>query len=138
LLARTAVIQSACDLDLLVFLHRHPRTLLTTEQLAGFVGYPLQDVAKALEALIAVGLLERTAQQSGHAARMFLLLIAGPLGGGVRALLEVASTRQGRQDIVKALNEPRSSPDPLSASSSLTLVRGGARPQEEKERARYA
>ena len=64
LLAQAVVIQSACDLDLLVFLHRHPRTLLTSEQLAGFVGYPLKDIAKALDTFLEAGLLERTAQQS--------------------------------------------------------------------------
>jgi hypothetical protein len=32
LLARTPVIRNGCDLDPLVFLYRHPRTLLTSEQ----------------------------------------------------------------------------------------------------------
>lgn len=104
LLARALVVQNACDLDLLVFLHRHPRTLLTSEQLAEFVGYHLKDTAKALDAFIEAGLLERTVQLSGHAARMFLLQLDGPQGGGVKALLELASTRQGRQGIMEALN----------------------------------
>lgn len=104
LLARVAVIQNACHLDLLVFLYRHPRTLLTSEQLAGFVGYTLKDIAKALDVFIEAGLLERTAQQSMHAARMFLLLLEGPQGGGVKTLLEMASTRQGRQGILQVLS----------------------------------
>ncbi len=125
LLARTPIIQSACDLDLLTFLHRHPRTLLTSEQLAGFVGYALKDIARALEAFIDAGLLGRTAQQSGHAARMYLLLLDGPQGGGVRALLTLATTRSGRQGILDILNEPRSSPEQLAATPSLTLVKWG-------------
>jgi hypothetical protein len=104
LLKQSGVIQSPCDLDLLVFLHRHPRTFLTSEQLAGFVGYPLKDIAKALDTFIEAELLGRTAQQSTHAARMFLLLLDGPQGGGVEAILEFASTRQGRQAILEALN----------------------------------
>ena len=104
LLARTPVIQSACDLDLLVFLHRHPRMLLTTEQLARFVGYDLKDIAKALEAFIEAGLLRRTAQQSAHAAGLFLLLLDGPQGPGLSALLEMVSTREGRERIIEALN----------------------------------
>lgn len=104
LLARAAVIQNACDLDLLVFLNRHPRMLLTSEQLAGFVGYPLQDIAKGLDMFIEAGLLGRTAQQSGHAARLFLLLLDGPQGRDVRALLKLALTRQGRQAIFGVLN----------------------------------
>lgn len=104
LLAHAEVIQSACDLDLLVFLHRHPRTLLTSEQLAGFVGYPLKDIARALDTFIEARLLSRTAQQSVHAARMFLLLHDGSQGGGVEAILGFASTRQGRHAILEALN----------------------------------
>ena len=126
LLAQAVVIQSACDLDLLVFLHRHPRTLLTSEQLAGFVGYPLKDIAKALDTFLEAGLLERTAQQSAHAARMFLLLLGGPQGGGVKALLELASTRQGRQGILAALDRSGSGPkQQLDVPPALKLVKCG-------------
>lgn len=104
LLARAPVIQSACDIDLLVFLHRHPRALLTSEQLAGFVGYNIKDMARALEAFIEAGLLARTSQQSLHAARMFLLLLDGTQGPNLSALLELASTRAGRQRVFDVLN----------------------------------
>lgn len=123
LLARAPVIQNACDLDLLVFLRRHPRTLLTSEHLAGFVGYSIKEIAKALDAFIDAGLLERTAQQSTHAARMFLLRLDGPQGGGVRALLELASTRQGRQGILEALNRDGSRPEQPGAAPELRLVK---------------
>jgi hypothetical protein len=103
LLARAPFIQNACDLDLIVFLHRHPRTLVTSEQLAGFVGYGLQEIANALDAFIEAGLLERTSQQSSHAARMFVLLPEGPQRDGARALLELGSTREGRESILAAL-----------------------------------
>ena len=120
------MIQSPCDLDLLVYLHRHPRTLLTSEQLAGFVGYPLKDIAKALDTFLEAGLLERTAQQSAHAARMFLLLLGGPQGGGVKALLELASTRQGRQGILAALDRSGSGPkQQLDVPPALKLVKCG-------------
>lgn len=104
LLARTPVIQNTCDLDLLVFLHRHPRALLTSDQLAGFVGYNLKDIARALEAFIEAGLLARTSQQSLHAARLFLVLLDGPQGPNLSALLELASTRVGRQRVFDVLN----------------------------------
>jgi hypothetical protein len=106
LLARTPVVQSACDLDLLAFLHRHPRTLLTSEQLAGFVGYNIKDIARALDAFIETGLLGRTTPQSLHAARMFLLLLDGPQGEPVRALLGLAGTREGRRAVLEALKAP--------------------------------
>ena len=124
LLEQSGVIQSPCDLDLLVFLRRHPRILLTSEQLAEFVGYPLKNIAQALDTFLEAGLLERTAQQSAHAARMFLLLLGGPQGGGMKALLELASTRQGRQDILEALDRSGSGPKhQLDASLALKLVK---------------
>lgn len=122
LLARAPIIQNACYLDLIVFLHRHPRALLTSEQLAGFVGYNLKETAKALDAFIEAGLLEPTTQQSMHAARMLVLLLDGPQGGGVRALLELASTREGREGILEALRGPRPRPDRPSTGPELRLV----------------
>ena len=39
MLVELAIVRSACEPDLLVFLHRHPRILLTSEQLTTFAGY---------------------------------------------------------------------------------------------------
>src|SRR5438094_960956 len=86
LLVATPVIQNACSLDLLVFLYRHPRTLLTNEQLAGFVGYSMKEIAKALDAFSDAGFLERATQRSMHAARMYSLVLEGPQGEGLRLL----------------------------------------------------
>lgn len=122
LLAATPVIRNACDLDLMVFLHRHPRILLTSEKLAGFVGYGLKEIAGALDAFIAAGLVERTAQQSMHAARLFVLLLDSPQGGGVRALLELASTRAGRQGVLEALNARGPHPSQSGGGLALRLV----------------
>jgi len=122
LLARAPIIRNACDLDLMVFLHRHPRTLLTSEQLAGFVGYSLNDIAQALDAFIEAGLLARTTQRSLHAARMFVLRLDGPHGEGVRAVLELASTRAGRRSLLATLNARGAHPDP---ALGLRLVNGG-------------
>ena len=123
LLARTPFIRNACDVDLIIFLHRHPRTLLTSEQLAGFVGYSLKDIAKALDSFIEVGLLERTTQQSLHAARMFVLLLNGPHGGGIRPLLELGSTREGRAGILEALKVPGSRTDQPDGHPELRLIK---------------
>lgn len=109
LLSRTPVIGGACDLDLLVFLHRHPRTLLTNEQLASFVGYDMKQVARSVDAFGAAGLLERT-QNPKHAARMYVLLLNGPQGGGLKALLKLACTRKGRGHILNILDPGQSQP----------------------------
>lgn len=114
LLAETPVLQGACDLDLLLFLHRHPRTLLTNEQLAAFVGYDMKQIAQSIEAFLTAAILERMAQTPTHAARMYLLVLNGPQGGGLKALLEQASTRQGRRDVLQLLGPGRSQTAPLA------------------------
>lgn len=109
LLARTPLIRNSGDLDLLVFFYRHPRTLLTSEQIAAFVGRDMKVVAEALDTFIAAGFVERLHNPT-HAARMYLLVVHGPEGKGLKRLLELASTRQGRQEILAILNsrnEPR-------------------------------
>ena len=109
LLAHTPVIVGPCELDLLVFLYRHPHALLTNEQLAGFVGYEMKQIAKSVDAFIDAGLLERT-QNSLHAARMYQLVLEGEDGGGLNALLRMASTREGRRDILQVLAPGRPKP----------------------------
>ena len=102
LLARLAVIRNGCDLDLLVFLSRHPRALLTNEQIAIFVGHDMKHVAQSIDLFIEARLLERT-QNPTHAARMYTLDLDGPQGGGFKKLLDLASTREGRRVILKHL-----------------------------------
>ena len=99
--------RGACELDLLMFLHRHPRTLLTSERLAAFVGYEMKQVAKSIEAFIDAGILERT-QNASYAARMYVLVLNGPGDGGLTTLLKLASTRTGRRDILQILGPGRS------------------------------
>ncbi|HWN42932.1 MAG TPA: hypothetical protein VNW71_11980, partial [Thermoanaerobaculia bacterium] len=101
LLDRLACLKSACDLDLLIFFHRHPRAVLPSERQALYVGYELSGVAKSLETLIAAELLTRVQRTGG--ARMYLLTDGGPLGGWVDALLRLASTRGGRLLVLAVL-----------------------------------
>jgi DNA-binding MarR family transcriptional regulator len=121
LLARTPLIRRACELDLLVFLSRHPHSMLTTEKLAAFVGHDMKQVARSLDAFIAAGLVERI-QNPMHAACMYLLVLDGPHGGGLKALLELASTRSGRRQILEALNAGRSRTE-RNATQELRMVR---------------
>ena len=107
LLARTPVIRGACELELLRFLRRHPRTLLTSEQIAVFVGYDMKQVAKSIDVFIEAGLLGRTKNRL-HAARMYSLVLDGQQGDGLTALLELTSTKQGRRDILALLGPGQS------------------------------
>lgn len=121
LLADAPAIQDACDLDLLLFLYRHTSTLLTSENLATLVGYDMRQIGKSVDAFVEAGILERT-QSSAHAARMYVLSLDGPSGGGLKAILEMASTREGRRSVINALNE-RDSPGRSEAAQRLRLVR---------------
>lgn len=65
-------------------------------------------VAGALDAFIAAGFVERLHNPT-HAARMYLLLVHDLQGKDLKELLELASTRQGRQQVLETLNSSRSS-----------------------------
>jgi hypothetical protein len=105
LLERLRGIQHACDLDLLLFFSRHPRALLTSEQLVAYLGYDRDRVATSLDGLIAAGLVSRS-QNPSHTARLYVLERSGPPGGALASLLKIAATREGRQVVLRLL-EPR-------------------------------
>lgn len=104
LLDRIGVVRHACDLDLLIFFARHPRSLLASESLATFLGYDLKDIADSLEVLLAAGLLTRS-QTPAHAARLYVFAITHADGNGhwLHSLLEMAQTRDGRLALRNAL-----------------------------------
>ena len=102
LLQRAAIFQHPCDLDLLLFFVGHPRTILTSELLATFLGYELKQIADSLEILLGAGLISRT-QTSAHAARLYLLVDDGPDYPWLPLILEMGSTRKGRILLKKAL-----------------------------------
>ena len=102
LLESIGTLRHSCDLDLLLFFHRHPRSLLTSERLAAYVGYDLNQMARSLDLLTEAGLLE-CSQNPTHAARMYLLKT--PETGWLGSLLAVASTPEGRRDLLDAMQE---------------------------------
>ena len=114
LLDRIGVLNNACDLDLLVFFARHPRSLLASESLASFLGYDLKQIADSLETLLAAGLLTRT-QTTAHAARLYVFALEATNGDWLPPLVERASTREGRLALRQAL--PRGRRDAASESA---------------------
>jgi len=91
-----------CDLDLLLFFHRHPHALLTSDRLAAYVGYDLNQTARSLDLLTEAGFLERS-QNPTHAARMYVLQTPG--AGWVASLIDIASTPDGRRSLLDAMKE---------------------------------
>jgi hypothetical protein len=102
LLDRIPGIRTVCDLDVLLFFHRHPRSLLTSEQLLAYLGYDREQVAKSLDGLIEAGLLSRS-QNPSHTARLYVLEVRGPSGGSLESLMKFASTYEGRQGVMRLL-----------------------------------
>jgi DNA-binding MarR family transcriptional regulator len=94
-----------CDLDVLIFFLRHPRVLLTLDDLAARVGYDVHDVGASIAVLAARGLLEHSKdgaerRQSEAVLYRFTLrkwdAIRGPL-------LYLASSADGRRSLRRAL-----------------------------------
>jgi DNA-binding MarR family transcriptional regulator len=104
MLERIRGIRHPCDLDLLLFFHRHPRALLTSEQLVAYLGYDGERVAKSLDGLIEAGLLTRSQNTyTSDAAHLYVLELRGPDGALLASLLKVAATPQGRRDVMRLL-----------------------------------
>jgi DNA-binding MarR family transcriptional regulator len=121
-----ARIKTPCDLDLLLFFARHPRALMTSEQLASFVGYDLPQIAKSLDLLVQRKLLRRS-QNPTHAARLYSFRtdFGGPR---FHELLKAASTVEGRRQIRRLLtgSQPRPKrPAPRKAAMSFTPIAAG-------------
>ena len=117
LLERIGAIREACDLDLLLFFHRHPRALLTGEQLVSYLGYDRERIEDSIERLIEAGLLTRS-QNPARAARLYVLELGGVPGELLSSLARIAATREGRQEAMRRLQFPpdrdRSRPSALS------------------------
>ena len=99
-------LRDACDLDLLLFFSRHPRVVLSSEQLAAYVGYDLQLVARALDLLLGAGLLKRTLNQ-GAPGRMYVLEV-DHAEEWLEPLRRLCATPDGRNALKVLLKERQS------------------------------
>jgi hypothetical protein len=83
----------------------------------------MKKIAKAIETFVEGGVLERI-QNPAHAARLYVLALNDPPGGGLRAILELASTRPGRQEILALLESEKSeaAPNPVQEKRRLHAI----------------
>lgn len=95
-------IRHRCDVDLLLFFYRHPRSLLTAESLVSYLGHDHDRVAKSLDGLIAADLLTRS-QNPSRSARLYELNLDSRHGGQLVSFLKIAATPQGRKDVIRLL-----------------------------------
>jgi hypothetical protein len=102
-LVEAAGLRDACDLDLLLFFSRHPRVVLSSEQLAAYVGYDLVEVARGLDLLLDAGLLKRTVNH-GAPRRMYVLEV-DHAETWLEPLRQVCATPDGRHALRALLRE---------------------------------
>lgn len=124
-LVEAAGLRNACDLDLLLFFSRHPRVVLSSEQLATYIGYDLAEVARALDRLLGAGLLKR-ALNHGTPGRMYVLE-AAHAEEWLDPLRRVCETPDGRNAVKAFLRERRSPTGPPTGDPSHRR-KSGARP----------
>jgi hypothetical protein len=117
-------LRNACDLDLLLFFSRHPRVVLSSEQLATLVGYDLVEVARALDLLLGAGLLKRTLNH-GAPGRMYVLEV-DHAEEWLESLRGLCATPDGR-NALKALLRERRSPMGILAGDPSHRRRSSAR-----------
>jgi hypothetical protein len=102
LLDRIPQLQRPCDLDLLTFFARHPRTLVSNEQLGQLMGYQLNEVARSRDVLIAAGWLTRT-ESPTRRPPLYVFEAGGADGKLLSALVALATTRDGRLALRRVL-----------------------------------
>jgi hypothetical protein len=105
-LVEAAGLRDACDLDLLLFFSRHPRVVLSSEQLAAYVGYELPQVARSLDLLLGAGLLKRALNQGGP-GRMYVLEV-DHAAEWLDPLCRVCATPDGRNALKVLLRQRQS------------------------------
>jgi hypothetical protein len=110
LLDRIAVLRGPCDLDLLIFLAKQRRALLANEQIADLLGYELKQINTSSDLLVGAGLVTRMTN-GPRGTQMYVLPDADTTRPEwLSELLRVASTREGRLAMLRALKRAESNP----------------------------
>jgi DNA-binding MarR family transcriptional regulator len=98
-----AGLKRVCDLDLVLFFNRHRDALMTSDNLATFLGYELTELAQSLDLLVERQLLRRS-QNPTRFARLYRFTTEHA-DRPLKDLLEVASTLEGRRRLRQLLRD---------------------------------
>jgi hypothetical protein len=104
-LIEAAGLRETCHLDLLLFFSRHPRVVLSSEQLAIYVGHDAGNVARALEMMLGASLL--TQVQNAGGPGMMYVFEAHHLDAWLEPLRGLCNTPDGRRALRTLLKERR-------------------------------
>jgi hypothetical protein len=105
-LVEAAGIRTACEFDVLLFFSRHPRVVLSDEQLATYVGHEIHQVARALELLLSAGLLNLVRNPSASTA-MYVLAVER-VEQWLEPVRRLCATPDGRHALRTSLKARRS------------------------------
>lgn len=119
LLDRIAVLRDPCDLDLLLFFVRHPRALLSSDQIAALLGYPVKRLGDSLDVLATADLLLRRQKPNGVAQLYIFADSVAP--DWLSSLVELASTRAGRLALRNSLEDRRKGKPPIRESAPAQI-----------------
>ncbi len=111
LLDRIPVLRDSCDLDVLLFFVRHPRALLSSDQIATLVGCGVKKLGDSLDVLVTADLLSRTQKPDGVSRLYVFDDSVAP--DWLPSLVELASTRAGRLALRNALEIRRKGKPPI-------------------------
>jgi DNA-binding MarR family transcriptional regulator len=106
-----AGLKHPCDLDLLLFFDRHPDALMTSEQLASYVGYELSQIARSLDLLVQRQVLRRS-QTLTHFSRLYRF--RADHAGEVLEILKAATTVEERYQMRRILRQRQMPPTTTS------------------------
>jgi hypothetical protein len=96
-----------CQWDVLVFLHRHPTSLISAEHIARLLGHPTGEVVTALDSLESLGFVERSRVDQG--VRLYQHVTPRRPGHGdiLDRLLALGATRAGRLILSRTLRRDK-------------------------------
>ena len=100
---KTLGVESLCQWDVLVFLHRHLTCLVSAEDIARLLGHPTGEVVAALDSLEPLGLVERSRVDRGVRLYQFAAPGDPQPGDALDRLLTLAGSRAGRLLLSKKL-----------------------------------
>jgi hypothetical protein len=102
-LLTTLAMPSLSQWDVLVFLYRHPTSLLSGEHIARLLGYATALVVDALDQLEPMGLVKRSRVDQGVRLYQFNVPAESPRGDALNRLLTLADSRPMRLFLAKRL-----------------------------------
>ena len=114
-----------CQWDVLVFLYRHPTSLVSGEHIARLLGYATAPVVDALDCLESLGLVGRSRVNQGVRLYQFNAPAEPPRGDALKRLLTLADSRPRRLLLAKRLQRGQRS-DPNNGQSRGRSDEGSA------------